>query len=64
MDISSFNIEEDSKVDCGYSLIINSESDSDSSPNDETPSDLGPSIGLPIWIHPIRVLPLVTLLNL
>jgi hypothetical protein len=42
-----FNIEEDSKIDYGYSLIINGESgsDSDSSPDNETPSDSGPSIG-------------------
>ena len=54
--LSSFNIEEDSEVDCGYSLIINgkSSSGSDSGPNNETPSDcsdneapsdLGPSLG-------------------
>jgi hypothetical protein len=44
--ISSFDTEEDSEVDCGYSLIINGESgsDSDSGPDDETPSDLGPSM--------------------
>jgi hypothetical protein len=54
--LSSFNIEEDSEVDCRYSLIINKESSnsSDSRPNneipsyslsnDETPSDSGPSL--------------------
>jgi hypothetical protein len=54
--LSLFNIEEDSEVDCGYSLIINGESSSssDSGPdneipshslsNDETPSDSGPSL--------------------
>src|SRR5579862_6460052 len=45
--LSSFNIEEDSEVYCGYSLIINGKSSngSDSGPNNETPSDSGPSLG-------------------
>ena len=41
-----FNIEEDSEVDYGYSLIINgrSDGDSDSGPENKTPSDSGPSL--------------------
>jgi hypothetical protein len=43
MDLLNEFVEEDSKVGGEFSVIINGESDSDSSLDGETPSDLGPS---------------------
>jgi hypothetical protein len=43
MDLLDEFVKEDSKVEGEFSVIINSESDSDSSLDGETPSDLDPS---------------------
>jgi transposase len=43
MDLLNEFVEEDSEVEGEFSVIINGESDSDSSRDGETPSDLGPS---------------------
>ena len=53
LNISSFDREEDSEVDCECSLIVNSESggDSDSGLDNETPSDLDPSDSSTTFSH-------------
>jgi hypothetical protein len=57
MDLLNEFVEEDSEVEGEFSVIINGESDSDSSLDGETPSDLGPSDVGPSDLNPSDVGP-------